>query len=126
MACHEIAALRLAMMNVLGGFDESERAHELAELGSLATSPGPLSALSKASDFRDMRAGYETSLSLLEEKLAKTAPDAQERPYLATLVVFAKKVELDLAAQIAGFSRICRELEEMHDFIHELYPGEEA
>ncbi len=126
MACHEIAALRLAMMNVLGGFEESERAHELAELGALATAPGPLSTLSKANDFRLMRAGYETSLSQLEERLAKTPLDAQGRPYLATLTVFAKKVELDLAAQIAGFARICRELEEMHDFIHELYPGEEA
>ncbi len=126
MACHEIAALRLAMMNVLGGFEESERAHELAELGPLATAPGPLAALSKARDLRDMRAGYETSLSLLEERLAKTAMEARERPYLATLAVFTKKVELDLSAQIAGFTRLCRELDEMHDFIHELYPGEEA
>jgi hypothetical protein len=41
MACHEIAALRLGLMRVLGRTDEAERQHELAELKGGAEEPGP-------------------------------------------------------------------------------------
>ena len=34
MACHEIAGLRLGLMEVLGVKNEAERQHELAELGT--------------------------------------------------------------------------------------------
>jgi hypothetical protein len=126
MACHEIAALRLGLMNVIGGFDEREREHEKSELGPLADEPGPLSALAGTRELRALRQRFETSLLGLEEKLAKTATNAAERPYLTSLLVFTKKVELELTAHVDGLSRFCRELEEMHDFIHELYPAEEA
>src|SRR5437016_2860919 len=39
MACHEIAALRLGLMRVLGRHDEAERQHEIAELGDGAEMP---------------------------------------------------------------------------------------
>lgn len=126
MACHEVAALRLGLMNVIGGFDESERAHERAELGPLADEPGPLSSLANTRELRALRERFEATLVQLEEKLAKTAPDAKERPYLTSLMVFTKKVELELAAQVEGLVRFSRELEEMHDFIHELYPADEV
>ncbi len=126
MACHEIAALRLGLMNVIGGFEEREREHEKSELGPRLREPGPLSALAEAHELGGLRTRFEASLVGLEEKLAKTASDAPERPYLASLLVFTKKVELELAAHVDGLTRFCRELEEMHDFIHELYPAEEA
>ena len=125
MACHEVAALRLGLMNVIGGFDESERAHERSELGPLADDPGPISALANTSELRKLRERFEASLSLLEERVAKAAPDAPQRPYLSALMVFTKKVELELASHVDNLTRFCRELEEMHDFIHELYPAEE-
>jgi hypothetical protein len=125
MACHEVAALRLGLMNLLGGYDEAAQSHELAELGPLATAPGPLSSLRQADDFGRLLSLYETSLVGLEEKLTKTPIDDPARAYLQTLIVFTKKVEMELRGQVEGMHRICRELDEMHDFIHELYPVSE-
>ena len=48
MACHEIAALRLGLMQVLGRNNEAERQHELAELGGGAEAPGPIRSLCEA------------------------------------------------------------------------------
>jgi hypothetical protein len=45
MGCHEIAGLRLGLMNVLGIEDEHAKQHELAELGSAASAPGPISPM---------------------------------------------------------------------------------
>ena len=45
-------------------------------------------------------------------------------PYLRTLVVLTKKVDLDLAHQIEGLTHFYRDLDEMHDFVHEIYPAE--
>ncbi|MFT3924360.1 MAG: DUF3209 family protein [Myxococcales bacterium] len=126
MACHEIAALRLGLMNVLGGFDESEREHERAELGALASAPGALATLASTRELRALRERFEHALVGLEEKVAKTAASAPERPYLASLMVLTKKVELELNAHVEGMARFCQELEEMHDFVHELYPAEEG
>src|ERR1700733_7647242 len=50
MACHEIAALRLGLMKVLGIDDPAERAHELAELGDAANVPGPIASLMNATN----------------------------------------------------------------------------
>jgi hypothetical protein len=122
MACHEIAALRLGLMKILGNPDESERAHELLELGDLACTPGPLASLSEASDLDTLTKLYGTSLALLNDKVARTAEADPKLPYFRSLVVLTKKVELELAAQVDSLRRISRELEEMHDLVHELYP----
>jgi hypothetical protein len=37
-------------------------------------------------------------------------------------VILTKKVELDLANQIENVLRLYRDLEQMHDFVHEIYP----
>jgi Protein of unknown function (DUF3209) len=125
MACHEVAALRLGLMGLLGGYDEAAQSHELAELGPLANTPGPLCSMRTAEDFSRLLSLYETSLVGLEEKLAKTSAGDPSRAYLQTLIVFTKKVELELRAQLEGMHRLCRELDEMHDFIHEIYPVSE-
>ena len=126
MACHEVAALRLGMMKLLGGYDAAAQSHELAELGELADQPGPLSSLRAAGDFSRLLGLYESSLVGLEERLSRTERDDSSRAYLQTLIVFTKKVELELRAQVEGMHRLCRELDEMHDFIHELYPVSEV
>jgi hypothetical protein len=126
MACHEVAALRLGLMNVLGGYAEAERSHELAELGQLAHEPGPLCSLTQAKDLKRVVEIYDSTLVLLEEKLVATAVNDPKRAYLQTLVVFTKKVELELRGQVEQLHRLSREIEEMHDFIHELYPAEEV
>jgi hypothetical protein len=122
MACHEIAALRLGLMKLLGIDDEAERAHELAELGDAAHTPGPLASMTTASDLDVLARLYATSLVDLNEKVARTAEGDPKLPYLRSLIVLTKKVELDLRAQIDGLARMNRELEEMHDLVHELFP----
>ena len=122
MACHEIAALRLGLMNILGTNDEAERAHELAELGEAARTPGPIASLMKARDLDALAKLFATSLVGLNEKVARAEASDPKLPYLRTLVVLTKKVELELSAQVASMSRMNRELEEMHDFVHELFP----
>ncbi len=124
MACHEIAALRLGLMSVLGKNDEAERQHELAELGSGADRPGPIRSLCDARDLASLLRFYEASLSQLEERVAATAPHDPKLPYLRTLLVLTKKVELDLTNQIDGLGRLYADLERMHDFVHEIYPAE--
>ena len=122
MACHEIAALRLGLMGLLGRQDEAERQHELAELGTGAERPGPIRSLCGSKDLTELKRFYEAALSELEERVSATAPNDPKLSYLRTLVVLAKKVELDLAHQIEGLTHLYRDLEEMHDFVHEMYP----
>lgn len=124
MACHEIAALRLGLMNVLGIDDAAERAHELAELGPVATAPGPLSSLATARDLATVRRLYDAAVAELNDKVARTPATDAKLPYLRSLVILTKKVELELAAQADGLTRLQRELDEMHDFVHEIYPAD--
>ena len=126
MACHEIAALRLGLMTVLGHDDEAERQHELAELGDGAARPGPVQAMVLATDLAALRRCYEASIAELEHRVATTAAGDDKLPYLRTLIVLARKVELDLAHQIDGLFHLYRDLEAMHDFVHEIYPAAEA
>ncbi len=126
MACNEIAALRLALMGVLGIHDESEKAHELAELGESANKPGPLCSLSGAKDLASMKKFYESSLAGLQEKVAKTAPSDPKLPYYQSLMVLTKKVEFDLQNHIDSLTRFYKNLDEMHDLVHEIHPPVKA
>jgi len=123
MACHEIAALRLGLMKVLGVDDPAERAHELAELGDAANVPGPIASLMNAKNLESLVTLYGTSLVDLGEKVAQTKRDDPKLPYLRSLLVLTKKVELELRASVDGLLRVNRELEEMHDFVHEIFPA---
>jgi hypothetical protein len=123
MACHEIAALRLGLMRVLGIEDEAERQHELAELNQ-GDKPSPtLGALCEAVNFAGLRQGFESALVELEERVAQTAHDDPQLGYLRALVVLSKKVELDLRNQLDAATRFYRDLDEMHDLVHEIFPA---
>lgn len=124
MSCHEIAALRLGLMNILGHDDPAERAHELAELGVAARTPGPLASLTEARDLASLMSLYVTSLGALLEKVARTPASDPKLPYYRSLVVLTKKVELEMRAHVDGLGRLNRELEEMHDLVHEMFPAE--
>jgi hypothetical protein len=124
MSCHEIAALRLSLMTILGKDDPAERAHELAELGEAAGKPGPIHALLGARDLASAQRFYQASLATLEEKLAATPAGDTQLGYLRTLAVLTRKVELDLRHQIEGLTHLYNDMEELHDFVHELYPAD--
>jgi hypothetical protein len=122
MACHEIAALRLGLMQVLGRKNESERQHELAEIGAGAEAPGPIRSLCQARDLATLQSHYAASLAELNMKVAATRPDDPQLPYYRTLVVLTKKVELELSGQIDSLTRLFHDLDEMHDYVHEIFP----
>ena len=125
MACHEVAALRLGLMNVLGIEDEAERQHELAELGAAAEAPGPIRSLAQARDLGQLRRLYESALAELGDTVARTSADDAKLPYLRSLLILTKKVELELANQAEMMTRFYRDLEELHDYVHEIYPAKE-
>ena len=122
MACHEVAALRLGLMKVLGLEDEAERQHELAELGGEASRPGAIGSMTKAENLESLRHFYQASLSDLQAKVAKMKPDDPKLPYHRSLLILTKKVELDLDNQIDSMKRLFKDLDEVHDFVHEVYP----
>jgi hypothetical protein len=124
MACHEIAALRLGLMRLLGLKDEAARQHELAELGNGASQPGPIQSMCDPGDLESLRRFYETAVSMLEERVAATRPEEMKLPYLRSLIILTKKVELDLANQIDNLTRLYSDLEQMHDYVHEIYPAD--
>jgi hypothetical protein len=122
MACHEIAALRLGLMQVLGRRNDSERQHEIAEIGTGAEAPGPIRSLCEARDLASLQSFYAAALAELNIKVAATRADDPQLPYYRTLVVLTKKVELELSAQIDALTRLFHDLDEMHDFVHEIFP----
>jgi len=124
MACHEIAALRLGLMRVLGLKDEAARQHELAELGDGANRPGPIRSMCEPGDLGSLKRFYEAAVVMLEERVATAAASDPKLPYLRSLTILTKKVELDLANQIDNLTRLFTELEQMHDFVHEIYPAD--
>lgn len=123
MACHEIAALRLGLMRVLGIEDEAERQHELAELGAGADQPGPIQSLTRADTLAALQRFFEEALGRLEEKVAGTAATDPKLGYFRTLIVLTKKVELDLRHQVENLTHLYRDLDRMHDLVHEIYPA---
>jgi hypothetical protein len=112
-------------MKVLGHEDEAERQHELAELGDSANAPGPLRSMCEAVDLGSLKRFYDASIAVLEERIARTRSDDPKLPYFRTLVVLTKKVELDLQHQVEALTHLYRDLEHMHDFVHEIYPAAE-
>ena len=75
-------------------------------------------------DLASLKRFYEASLSELEDKIARTRANDPKLPYLRTLVVLTKKVELDLQHQVDSLTHLYRDLESMHDFVHEMYPAD--
>ncbi|MEM6671571.1 MAG: DUF3209 family protein [Planctomycetota bacterium] len=122
MACHEIAALRLGLMDLLGIDDESERQHELAELGEAASTPGPLASMLAAKNLAELRTQFAASLSDLEGRVANLDAQSPNMPYLRSLLILTRKVEMELVRSEHSFKGLFRDLEEMHDFVHELFP----
>jgi hypothetical protein len=111
-------------MNLLGIDDAAERQHELAELGDACEAPGPLRTLAQARDVAALVRSYDAALADLADKVARTDAADPKLPYYRSLLVLTKKVELELAGQRDALTRVYRDLEELHDFVHEIYPAE--
>lgn len=124
MACHEIAALRLGLMNVVGIVDEAGRQHEVNEIGpEYLGKPGPIKSLAEAKNIKALKSYFSTALTELEQKTASLKSDAPEMGYYRSLLILNKKVEMELENAIVALEKTYRDLDEMHDFVHEIYPA---
>jgi hypothetical protein len=124
MACHEVAALRLGMMKVIGIDDEASRQHEINEIGvENLKVPGPIRSMSEAQSLYALRRFFEASLVDHEQMVASTDANDSKLPYYRSLLVLTKKVEMELGNAISSFEKIYRDLDEIHDFVHEIYPA---
>jgi hypothetical protein len=110
-------------MRILGLEDEAERQHELAELGDGASRPGPIRSLCGAQDLASLRRYFEAALADLEERISRTPANDPDLAYLRSLLILNKKVELDLQNYVQGLNAFYRNLDEMHDLVHEIYPA---
>lgn len=122
MACHEIAALRLGMLNILGVDRPNDRQHELAELGDALTTSSSLKNLAGSTSWEELRRGFEDSLNSLEDRVNAMPAASAQRPYYQSLLVLNKKIELDLRQISTQIEQYYLNLEEIHDQMHEVFP----
>ena len=97
MACHEIAALRIALHHLLGTRPDAELTHEVAELGPVVAVDGPLLRLTKARDLATIRRTLEAAAS--EQGARMTAMDSATRN--ASDMIERLTLELNRARQAA-------------------------
>ncbi len=123
MACEELEALRLGLLNVLGTEDESVREHAEAELG--ADLSGPIEALRDAETLSEIQRHLDAALVDLEEEVAETDTDTDEYDYVRGRLVAVRDAERDVARLTAQGQRLVEGYGEAHDLLHELFPVEE-
>ena len=123
MACHELGALRLGLMKVIGIENEAARVHDENEVGEALNNVGPIQSLAKADSLKDLQKFFDSSISDLEEKVSKLSDDDKNLPYYRSLLILTKKVELELESHLKGVEGFWKNLDEMHDYVHEIYPG---
>lgn len=123
MACHEIAALRIALHRLLGTRPLSELTHEIAELGTVCETDGPLRRLTEARDLATIRRTLEAAATEQETQLGAMAPDDPKLGYHRALVVTVRGALRDVERMSAQIERFYLDIEDTHDLLHELFPG---
>jgi len=123
MACEELEALRLGLMNVLGTEDESVRQHAHAELGEDLS--GPIEALTEAETLAEIGRHLDAALVDLEEEVAETDSDTDQYDYLRGRLVAVRDAERDVAQLTQHGESLIEGYGEAHDLLHEVFPVEE-
>src|SRR6056297_2832371 len=91
MTCHELEALRLGLMHVLGTEDRSARDHAEQELdGDLS---GPIEGLANAETLSEIERHLDAALVDLEEKVAGADEESAEYDYLRGRLVAVRDAE---------------------------------
>ena len=123
MSCHEIEALRLGLMNVLGTEDRSAREHAETELeGHL---DGPIGALANAETLSEIERHLDAALVDLEEEIAATDPDDPEYDYTRGRLVAVRDAERAVHRLTDQGESVLGGLGEAHDVLHETFPVDE-
>ena len=123
MSCHELEALRLGLMTVLGTEDRSAREHAETELeGHLE---GPIEALAEAESLEAVERHLDAAIVDLEEEIAGTDPDDPEYGYIRGRLVAVRDAELAIRRLTQHGEGILDGLENSHHVLHEAFPVEE-
>ncbi|SDJ92573.1 DUF3209 family protein [Natronorubrum texcoconense] len=123
MSCHEIEALRLGLMNVLGVGDQSTRDHAEKELeGHLE---GPIEALVEAESLTAIERHLDAALVDLEEEVAGMDTDDPEYDYTQGRLLEVRNAERTIQRLTAQGESIVDGLGESHDMLHETFPVED-
>ncbi|EMA44871.1 DUF3209 family protein [Halococcus saccharolyticus] len=123
MACHELEALRLGLMNVLGTEDRTARDHAEQELeGHL---DGPIEGLANASTLSEIERHLDAALVDLEEQIAATDADDPEYDYLRGRLVAVRDAERAVHRLTDQGESVLDGLGDAHDLLHEAFPADE-
>ncbi|WP_408959180.1 DUF3209 family protein [Natrinema sp. 74] len=123
MSCHEIEALRLGLMNVLGVGDDSAREHAENELeGHLE---GPIQGLAEADSLAAVQRHLDAALVDLEEEVAAMDADDPEYDYTRGRLLAVRDAERAVERLSAQGEHIVDGLGDAHDTLHETFPVEE-
>ncbi|WP_246999928.1 DUF3209 family protein [Halosolutus gelatinilyticus] len=123
MSCHEIEALRLGLMTVLGIGDEHTREHAEKELeGHLE---GPIEGLANAETLTELQRHLDTALVDLEEEVATMDRDDPAYDYTRGRLLEVRNAERAIQRIAAHGESVLDGLGEAHDTLHETFPVEE-
>jgi len=123
MSCHEIEALRLGLMNVLGTGDSTARDHAETELEGHME--GPIEALAEAESLSAIQRHLDAALVDLESEVAETPSDDPEYDYLRGRLVAVRDAEQAVARIVDQGESVLDGLAETHDVLHETFPVDE-
>lgn len=123
MTCHELEALRLGLLNVLGTDDASAREHAEKEIeGHL---DGPIEGLAEAESLSGIERHLDAALVDLEEEIAGADPDDPAYDYLRGRLVAVRDAERSVRRLTAQGEDVLDGLGEAHDLLHEAFPADE-
>jgi len=123
MTCHELEALRLGLMNVLGTGDRSAREHAEKELdGEL---DGPIEGLAEADSLADLQRHLDAALVDLEERVAAADERDPEYDYLRGRLVAVRDAERSLSRLADHGDSFLDDLGETHHSLHDAFPADE-
>lgn len=125
MTCHELEALRLGLMSVLGIDDESTRRHAEEELGDALEAEGPIPALAGADTLSELRRHLDAALVDLEEDVAAADPDDPDADYLRGRLVAVRNAERSLDRLADSGESLLDDLGAAHRALHEAFPADE-
>jgi len=123
MSCHEIEALRLGLMNVLGTADPAVRDHAEKELEGHRS--GPIEALAEADSLAAIQRHLDAALVDLEAEIADTPSDDPEYDYLRGRLVAVRDAEQAVGRLTDHGEGILEDLGASHDVLHEAFPVED-
>jgi len=123
MSCHEIEALRLGLMNVLGVGDKSTREHAEKELSGHLE--GPIEALATAESLTGLQRHLDAALVDLEAEVAAMDPEDPEYNYTRGRLLEVRNAERAVQRLVAQGDSVVDGLGEAHDTLHETFPVDE-